>query len=129
VREERRGLPVEGEKIGNLTVYTKVSCPPYTSVKDLVDRHKDAMEGSGGSETAINKLFILYLNRYIFIATNGNEIIKKPQAAGWKLDRINGSHHILMKGGKLVPVPRSRQSRPRPWLGGFIARQTGVKLK
>lgn len=24
---------------------------------------------------------------------------------GWTLDRINGSHHIMMKDGKMVPVP------------------------
>ena len=50
VREERRGPPVRGERIGNLTGYAKVLCPPHTPVKDLVDRH-DAMKGSGGSES------------------------------------------------------------------------------
>ena len=58
---------------------------------------------------------------------NGNEIIKKLQTAGWELDRINGSHHIMMKNGKMVPVHGNRDLGPG--LVASIARQTGVKLK
>ena len=36
---------------------------------------------------------------------NGKDIISKLKAEGWQLDRINGSHHILVKNGKAVPVP------------------------
>ncbi|WP_396956770.1 type II toxin-antitoxin system HicA family toxin [Nitrosomonas sp.] len=36
---------------------------------------------------------------------DGKEIIKKLEAEGWKLRRINGSHHIMGKDGKIVPVP------------------------
>lgn len=36
---------------------------------------------------------------------NGKDIISKLKADGWKLDRINGSHHIMVKGGVAVPVP------------------------
>ena len=60
---------------------------------------------------------------------NGNEVIKKLQAAGWTLDRINGSHQILMKGGKMVPVPVHGNRDLGPGLVASIARQTGVKLK
>lgn len=64
---------------------------------------------------------------------NGKDIIKKLQAQGWSLNRINGSHHIMVKEGVAVPVPV-----PVPVHGGrdvgpglvsAIARQTGVKLK
>lgn len=34
----------------------------------------------------------------------GKEAIKKLQATGWILDRINGSHHIMYKPGHL-PFP------------------------
>ena len=65
----------------------------------------------------------------MLIAMNGNEVIKKLQAAGWKLDRINGSHHIMMQGGKMVPVPVHGNRDLGPGLVASIARQTGVKLK
>lgn len=60
---------------------------------------------------------------------NGNEVVKKLQAAGWKLDRINGSHHIMMKGSKMAPVPVHGNRDLGPGLVASIARQTGVKLK
>ena len=51
VREERREPPVGSERIGNLTGYIEVSCPPHTSVKNLVDRRDGATKGSSGSES------------------------------------------------------------------------------
>ena len=36
---------------------------------------------------------------------NGKQIIKKLQKAGWTLERINGSHHIMAKNELTVPVP------------------------
>lgn len=36
---------------------------------------------------------------------HGKEIIKKLKQSGWQIDRVKGSHHILMKGGKICPVP------------------------
>lgn len=60
---------------------------------------------------------------------NGNEIIAKLKAAGWVLDRINGSHHILTKDGQAVPVPVHGKRDIGPGLLSSIARQTGVKLK
>ena len=35
----------------------------------------------------------------------GKDVIAKLRADGWQLNRINGSHHILTKGGAAVPVP------------------------
>lgn len=32
-------------------------------------------------------------------------MIKKLKAIGWKLDRVNGSHHIMVKGKNTVSVP------------------------
>jgi predicted RNA binding protein YcfA (HicA-like mRNA interferase family) len=60
---------------------------------------------------------------------NGNEIIAKLKAAGWVLDRINGSHHILTKDGQAVPVPVHGKRDIGPGLVSSITRQTGVKLK
>ncbi len=60
---------------------------------------------------------------------NGKDIIKKLQAQGWVLVRVNGSHHILSKGGQAVPVPVHGTKDVGAGLLASIARQTGVKLK
>ena len=36
---------------------------------------------------------------------NGKVVIAKLKAAGWSINRIHGSHHIMTKGGQAVPVP------------------------
>ena len=36
---------------------------------------------------------------------NGKQVIKKLEANGWVLNRVKGSHHIMAKEGKAVPVP------------------------
>lgn len=41
----------------------------------------------------------------------------------------SSEHHILMKGGKMVPVPVHGNRDLGPGLVASIARQTGVKLK
>ena len=60
---------------------------------------------------------------------NGKDIIKKLQADGWRLARINGSHHIMSKAGQAVPVPVHGTKDVGTGLVAKIARQTGVKLK
>ena len=60
---------------------------------------------------------------------NGKDIISKLKAEGWQLDRINGSHHIMVKNGKAVPVPVHGGRDLGVGLISAIARQTGVKLK
>jgi predicted RNA binding protein YcfA (HicA-like mRNA interferase family) len=60
---------------------------------------------------------------------NGKEILKKLQAQGWALNRINGSHHIMTKNGVAVPVPVHGTRDVGAGLVAAIAKQTGVKLK
>lgn len=60
---------------------------------------------------------------------NGNDIIAKLKAAGWVVDRIAGSHHIMVKDGKAVPVPVHGKRDVGAGLIAAIQRQTGVKLK
>ncbi|CDI04388.1 MAG: type II toxin-antitoxin system HicA family toxin [Candidatus Competibacter denitrificans] len=60
---------------------------------------------------------------------NGNEVIAKLKAAGWTLARINGSHHVMVKGSQSVSVPVHGKRDLKPGLLVGIARQTGVKLK
>lgn len=60
---------------------------------------------------------------------NGHEIIAKLKAAGWALDRVQGSHHIMTKDGRAVPVPVHGTRDVGKGLVAAIQRQTGVQLK
>jgi len=57
------------------------------------------------------------------------DIIKRLKAAGWVLDRINGSHHVMTKDGCAVPVPVYGKRDLGEGLLAALQRQTGVKLK
>lgn len=35
----------------------------------------------------------------------GKELVKRLKRDGWALDRIKGSHHIMIKGKKTLSVP------------------------
>jgi predicted RNA binding protein YcfA (HicA-like mRNA interferase family) len=35
----------------------------------------------------------------------GKELIKLMRKNGWKIDRISGSHHVLVKRNKTLTVP------------------------
>ena len=59
----------------------------------------------------------------------GKEVIAKLKAAGWSLNRIHGSHHILTKDGLAVPVPVHGSRDLGAGLLAAIQRQSGVKLK
>ena len=59
----------------------------------------------------------------------GKEIVAKLKAAGWSLNRVNGSHHILVKDGQAVPVPVHGSRDVGVGLIAALQRQTGVKLK
>jgi predicted RNA binding protein YcfA (HicA-like mRNA interferase family) len=58
----------------------------------------------------------------------GREVIKKLQVEGWREVRVNGSHHILQKDGRSVPVPVHRGRELGIGLIRKIEKQTGVKL-
>lgn len=60
---------------------------------------------------------------------NGSEIIKRLKAEGWTVKRIRGSHHMLEKDGRVVPVPVHGANDIGKGLLADIERQTGVKLK
>lgn len=59
---------------------------------------------------------------------NGKDIIKKLKGAGWTLERVNGSHHIMVKEGRAVPVPVHGSRDVGMGLIAAIQGQTGVKL-
>ena len=48
----------------------------------------------------------------------GKEVIKIMQTHGWNLDRIKGSHHIMIKDGlRSIPVPVHGKLDPAPQSG------------
>lgn len=59
----------------------------------------------------------------------GKEAISRLKAAGWKIERIHGSHHIMTKGGRAVPVPVHGAREIGAGLLAAIQRQSDVKLK
>lgn len=60
---------------------------------------------------------------------NGKQSIKKLEEAGWRLDRINGSHHIMVYEGLAVSVPVHGGRDLKPGLISGLQKQTGVNLK
>jgi predicted RNA binding protein YcfA (HicA-like mRNA interferase family) len=59
----------------------------------------------------------------------GKDVIAKLKAAGWVLNRVHGSHHILTKDGRAVPVPVHGARDLGAGLLAAIQRQSGVNLK
>ena len=59
----------------------------------------------------------------------GKEVISRLKAAGWKIERIHGSHHIMTKGGRAVPAPVHGAREIGAGLLAAIQRQSDVKLK
>ena len=59
----------------------------------------------------------------------GKEVIAKLKTAGWLIVRIQGSHHVLTKDERAVPVPVHGSRDLGAGLVAAIQRQTGVKLK
>lgn len=60
---------------------------------------------------------------------NALDVIAKLRAHGWSLERINGSHHIMIKDGHAVPVPVHGKRDLGAGLLAALQRQTGIKLK
>lgn len=59
----------------------------------------------------------------------GNGIITQLIRNGWKVLRINGSHHRLGKENKRTTVPVHGQRNLGKGLISAIERQTGLKFK
>jgi predicted RNA binding protein YcfA (HicA-like mRNA interferase family) len=57
----------------------------------------------------------------------GKEMVKKMLKDGWTLDRVNGSHHIMVKDGISIPVPVHAGKDLRPGTLQSILKQAGYK--
>lgn len=54
------------------------------------------------------------------------ELLKLLQQNGWKVDRVNGSHHIMIKDGKTEVIPIHGKDVPIGLLNKILKR-TGLK--
>lgn len=55
------------------------------------------------------------------------DLIKLLKKDGWVIDRINGSHHILIKGKDSVTVPVHANRSLGKGLESKLLKKTGVK--
>lgn len=60
---------------------------------------------------------------------NGKQVIKALEGKGFKVLRINGSHHILSNGERKVTVPVHGASDVKIGTLKSIEKQAGVKLQ
>lgn len=58
---------------------------------------------------------------------SGKELVKLLISHGWRLDRINGSHHIMIKDDQTITVPVHGNQDLRPGLLNAILKQAGLK--
>ena len=58
---------------------------------------------------------------------SGKELIKLLKLNGWTLDRISGSHHIMIKDDKTLSVPvHGKKDLPKGLLNSLL-KQGGLK--
>lgn len=54
------------------------------------------------------------------------DLLKLLYANGWTLDRVKGSHHILIKGNQTIPVPVHGKDMKKGLLLSIL-KQAGLK--
>jgi predicted RNA binding protein YcfA (HicA-like mRNA interferase family) len=59
---------------------------------------------------------------------NGKQVIKRLEAAGFRVLRVRGSHHILSRDGHKVTVPVHGAADLKLGTLKSIEKQTGVDL-
>ena len=58
----------------------------------------------------------------------GRQLIKIMKRTGWILDRVSGSHHVMIKEGRRsIPMPAHGQRDLPKGLVSAILRQAGIK--
>ena len=58
---------------------------------------------------------------------NGKELVKLLKRNGWKVVRVEGSHHILRKDGMEICVPVHGKKSIKPGLLNAILKYAGLK--
>jgi predicted RNA binding protein YcfA (HicA-like mRNA interferase family) len=57
----------------------------------------------------------------------GKEMIKLLRKHGWEVDRISGSHHIMIKGRKTLSVPVHGNKDLKKGLQQALLKEGGIK--
>jgi predicted RNA binding protein YcfA (HicA-like mRNA interferase family) len=57
----------------------------------------------------------------------GKQVIRLLKENGWVLDRVKGSHHIMIKGTKTVVVPVHGSTDMAKGTLNYILKFTGLK--
>lgn len=56
----------------------------------------------------------------------GKELVKLLSKNGWEIDRINGSHYIMKKDGRIEIIPMHNTDLPKGLLIAILKR-TGLR--
>ncbi len=57
----------------------------------------------------------------------GKELVKLLKQNGWQVDRISGSHHIIVKGSKTISVPVHGKKELGKGITQAIFKRAGIK--
>jgi predicted RNA binding protein YcfA (HicA-like mRNA interferase family) len=57
----------------------------------------------------------------------GKEMVKLLRERGWELDRISGSHYILVKGNKTLSVPVHGKKDLKKGIQQALLKEGGLK--
>jgi len=60
---------------------------------------------------------------------NGKQVIRLLEAAGFRVIRIKGSHHMLAEGRRKVTVPVHGSADLKVGTLKSVEKQSGIKLK
>jgi predicted RNA binding protein YcfA (HicA-like mRNA interferase family) len=71
-----------------------------------------------------NTLYKVYI---VSMTMSGKDFVKLLKKNGWTLDRINGSHHIMRKGGVSLSVPVHGNEDLKPGLFNSLMKEAGLK--
>lgn len=58
---------------------------------------------------------------------SGKEVVALLKDHGWAVERINGSHFIMVKGNQTIVVPVHGNQDMKPGLLSAILKQAGLK--
>jgi predicted RNA binding protein YcfA (HicA-like mRNA interferase family) len=58
---------------------------------------------------------------------SGKDFVKQLMKDGWVLDRVKGSHHIMLNGGVTIAVPVHGNEDLRPGILNSLMKKAGYK--
>jgi predicted RNA binding protein YcfA (HicA-like mRNA interferase family) len=58
---------------------------------------------------------------------SGKELLRRLEQAGWTLERVNGSHHIMAKGSARITVPVHANRDLSTGLLNKLLKEAGLK--